>query len=230
ARQRRLNEALEKFIHALAAHRHLRANRLIFAQLKIRNAFFGARFDRLLAGDQSELHLRLLQRLLHVRLGANRSVDHHLLDLRNLVHVFVAVLLLQRRHHPLFVLAIKFVFHLRFRFRRLLLLLFFYRFFVSLDQFHVRNVDRVRRHHPLFVLAIKFVFHLRFRFRRLLLLLFFYRFFVSLDQFHVRNVDRAFALGDLAARIVLRFAQVLLDYSHAFDQDTLLARQHFENL
>src|SRR5262249_43881842 len=52
---------------------------------------------------------------------------------------------------------------------------------------------------------------------------------VFLDQTHVRDVNRAFALGDLALRVVLRLAEVLLNNTHAFDQDALLLRQHFQN-
>ena len=35
---------------------------------------------------------------------------------------------------------------------------------------------------------------------------------------------------DLALRIVLRLLQMLLDHPHAFDQDALFARDHFEHL
>ena len=71
ARQRRLDQALEKLIHPLAAQRHLGADRLVLAQLEIRDALLRARLGRLLAGDQGQLRLRVFQRLLHVRL-ANR--------------------------------------------------------------------------------------------------------------------------------------------------------------
>ena len=42
-------------------------------------------------------------------------------------------------------------------------------------------------------------------------------------------MNRAFALGDLAARIVLRFAEVLLDDTDAFDQHALFSWKHCEN-
>src|SRR5918996_932589 len=111
ARERCLDKALEKFIHALTAQGHLRANRLVFSQFEIGNAFLGQRFHRALAGDQGKLRLGLLQRLLHVRLRADRGVNYYFLDLWNLVDVLIAVQLLHRRHDPFFVIAIKFVFH-----------------------------------------------------------------------------------------------------------------------
>src|SRR5436190_2153098 len=147
ARERCLNEALEKFIHVLTTQSYFGANRLVLSQFKIRDAFLGKRFHRALACNQSELRLCLLQRLLHVRLRANGSVNHHLLDLRDLVNIFIAVLLLQRRHDSLFIIAIKFVFH--FRNELAFLFLFFrlrfrafHRFPIPLDQLDVGNVNR----------------------------------------------------------------------------------------
>src|SRR5215470_3968216 len=43
-------------------------------------------------------------------------------------------------------------------------------------------------------------------------------------------MNRPFALGDLAAGIVLRFSEVFLNNPHAFDQDALLLWKHRQNL
>src|SRR5436190_962376 len=111
ARERCLDEALEKFIHTLTTQCDFRSNCLLLSQFEIGNAFLGQRFNRPLARDQGQFRLGFLQRLFHVRLRADASVDQDLLHLRNLVKVFIAVLFLQRRHYPLYVIAIKFVFH-----------------------------------------------------------------------------------------------------------------------
>jgi len=105
------DKALEEFIHLLATEGYLGSNRLILAQFEIRDAFLGPRFRCALAGNQRELGLGFFQRLLHVSLGTHRSVNHYLFHFRNLVHVFVAVLLLQRRHDVIFVVPVKLVFH-----------------------------------------------------------------------------------------------------------------------
>src|SRR5205085_3634065 len=41
---------------------------------------------------------------------------------------------------------------------------------------------------------------------------------------------RTFALCNLPLRIVLRLSQVAFDYPHSFNQNPLLAREHFEHL
>ena len=50
--------------------------------------------------------------------------------------------------------------------------------------------------------------------------------FLALEQSYVGNVNRPFAFGDFAARIVLRFAEVLFDNANAFDQHPLLSWKH----
>src|SRR5438876_9532695 len=42
-------------------------------------------------------------------------------------------------------------------------------------------------------------------------------------------MNRTFALGDLALRIVLRFAQMFFDNAHAFDQHALFLRDDFKD-
>src|SRR5260370_40639999 len=64
ARQCGFDEALEKFIHALSPQRYLRANRLIFSQFEIGNAFLGKRLERALPGNQRELRFCFFQPLL----------------------------------------------------------------------------------------------------------------------------------------------------------------------
>src|SRR5207249_581625 len=66
-----------------------------------------------------------------------------------------------------------------------------------------------------------FFFRLRF-----LLLVFLLRFF---DQAHIRNVNRPFTFRNLAARVILRLPQVLLNNTHPFNQHPLLLRQHLQN-
>src|SRR3984893_11036720 len=63
-------------------------------------------------------------------------------------------------------------------------------------------------------------FFLRFLRRLFLDLLF------AFDQFHVGNMNWTLALGDFAARVILRFPKVLLDNAHAFNQNTLFSRKH----
>src|SRR5215471_8198134 len=79
------------------------------------------------------------------------------------------------------------------------------------------NVCKIRFPLRRLFLRLLFRFHLRLSLR------------LILNQSHVRNVNRAFALGDLALRIVLRFPKMLLNNPHAFNQNALLRRQHFEN-
>ena len=58
ARQRDRNEAVEKFVHAIAAQRDLGADRHAFAQLVGCDRLAGPRDDRLLAGDQRKIRAR----------------------------------------------------------------------------------------------------------------------------------------------------------------------------
>src|SRR5262249_54081949 len=112
ARQGSLDEALKKFIHMVAAQRDLRADGLVFAQFEIGNPFLRQPLHRPLSRNQRKLRFGFLQRLLHVGMRADRSVNHHLLDLWDLMDVFVAVAFLQRRHDVLFIVTTKFVFHI----------------------------------------------------------------------------------------------------------------------
>src|SRR5262249_41750905 len=89
----------------------LRSDGLVFAQFEIGNAFFRQRLHGSLSSNQRKLRFGLFQRLLHVRLRANRSVDHDLLDLWDLMDVLVAMSFLQCRHDVLFIMTTKFVFH-----------------------------------------------------------------------------------------------------------------------
>jgi hypothetical protein len=43
-------------------------------------------------------------------------------------------------------------------------------------------------------------------------------------------MNRTLALRDLSLRIVLRLLEVFLDHPDAFDQHTLLPRDHFKDL
>src|SRR5262249_54771112 len=111
ARQGSLDEALKKFVHAIPAQRDLCSDSLIFAQFEIGNALLREPLHRPLSGNQRKLCFGFFQRLLHVGLRADRSVNHDLLKLWDLMDVFVAVALLKRRNHVLFVVTTKFVFH-----------------------------------------------------------------------------------------------------------------------
>src|SRR5215831_9348273 len=111
ARQGSLDEALKKFIHMVAAQRDLRADSLVFAQFEIGNAFLRQPLHRPLSRNQRKLRFGFFERLFHVGMRANRSVNHDLLNLWDLMDVFVAVPFLQRRHDVLFIVTTKFVFH-----------------------------------------------------------------------------------------------------------------------
>src|SRR4029079_4106885 len=111
-RQRSLDETLKEFVHSLAAQRDLCSDGLIFAQFKIGDAFLRQRLHRSLSGNQRKLRFGFFQRLLNVGLRADRSVNHDLLDLWDLMDVFVAVEFLQRRYDVLFIVTTKFVFHI----------------------------------------------------------------------------------------------------------------------
>jgi hypothetical protein len=95
----------------VAAQRDLRADGLVFTQFEIGNAFLRQPLHRPLSCDQRQLRFGFVQRLLHVGMRADRSVYHDLLDLWDLMDVFVPVTFLQRRHDVLFIVTTKFVFH-----------------------------------------------------------------------------------------------------------------------
>ena len=95
-----------------AAQRDLRSDGLIFAQFEIGNAFLSQRLHRPLSRNQRQLRFGFFQRLLNVGLRPDRSVNHDLFDLWDLMDVFVAVEFLERRHDVLFIVTTKFVFHI----------------------------------------------------------------------------------------------------------------------
>src|SRR5437773_3150885 len=139
--------------------------------------------------------------------------------------VFVSVLLLQSRHHPFLVIFVKFVFHLLSchseRSRRIPLHSLY-------DAFRgippsLRTKPRRGRRLALGGRLALCLFFFRLRF---LLLVFLLRFF---DQAHIRNVNRPFTFRNLAARVILRLPQVLLNNTHPFNQHPLLLRQHLQN-
>lgn len=45
--------------------------------------------------------------------------------------------------------------------------------------------------------------------------------FELLGLHHIGDMNRTFAFDDLALRVLLTFAHMLLDHAHAFDEDTL---------
>jgi hypothetical protein len=80
----------------------------MLAQLEVGDALFRAGLRGLLAGDQREFRLGVLETLLHVGVGIDAGIHDDLLDLRHLIHVAITVLRLQGRDHALFVKLIKF--------------------------------------------------------------------------------------------------------------------------
>jgi hypothetical protein len=54
-------------------------------------------------------------------------------------------------------------------------------------------------------------------------------FFRLFEQFDVGDVERALAFNDGTVRMVLRFALVLFDYAHAFDDDLFFFREDLED-
>src|SRR2546427_355584 len=49
------------------------------------------------------------------------------------------------------------------------------------------------------------------------------------EHSHVGNMNRSFAFSDFSARVILGLPQVLLNYTHPFNQHPLLLRQDLQN-
>src|SRR5438046_8738474 len=52
----------------------------------------------------------------------------------------------------------------------------------------------------------------------------------SCKHSHIRNVNRSFTLGDLPARVILRFAQMFFNHPHAFDEHPIFLRDDLKDL
>src|SRR5438132_136494 len=97
AGQRDVQQAVEELVHPVLAQRGHHADRLVLAQLEVRDALAGPRDHRLLPGDRHHLLLGLLDQLVVGDRLAEAHVDDDLLDLGHLRRVLVAELLHQGR-------------------------------------------------------------------------------------------------------------------------------------
>src|SRR5688572_17014599 len=97
ARQRDGDQAVEEFVHPLAAQGHHGAHRHALAQLELRDRLGGAAHDGLLTRDAADLVGADIGKLGVRRRLAQPHVDDHLLDAGDRHHVAVAELLLERR-------------------------------------------------------------------------------------------------------------------------------------
>src|SRR5258708_16224930 len=101
------------------------------------------------------------------------------------------------------------------------------------DFLNARNLENVlvpqplaqRRNNPFLVFFIKLGLHSLFRLPFLLLC----ALWLGLHDLDVRDVDGSLARNNRSVRIILRFADALLDQAHAFDQHLLFLMQHLQN-
>ena len=92
-RQSDVHQAVEEFIHALLAQRHLDAQRHVFTHLEAGDRLAGMGDDGLLAGDLFEIGRSGLDLLGVVDGFANAHVQHDLVELWQLHDILVAELL-----------------------------------------------------------------------------------------------------------------------------------------
>src|SRR6266403_418230 len=106
ARQHHVAQAVEKFVHVVAAQRHRAADGHALANLEIRNGLLRPRDYCFLPGDLAELHRRRIQQLGVLASFAKADVDRDFLQLRHGHQVLPAKALHQRRHRlrPVFFL------------------------------------------------------------------------------------------------------------------------------
>src|SRR5258707_9939904 len=106
AREHHVAQAVEKFVHVVAAQRHRAPDGHALANLEIRDGLLRPRDDGFLPGNLPELHRRGVQQLGVLAGFAEADVDRDLLQLRHGHHVLPAKALHQRRHRlrPVFFL------------------------------------------------------------------------------------------------------------------------------
>src|SRR5712664_1664274 len=99
-------QAVEKFVHLVAAQSHGAADRHALADFEVRNGLLRPRDHRFLPGDLAKLHCRGVQQLGVLAGFAEADVDRDFLQLRHSHHVLPAKALHQRRHRlrPIFFL------------------------------------------------------------------------------------------------------------------------------
>src|SRR5947199_219956 len=118
-RQHHVAQAVEKFVHVVAAQRHSAANGHALANLEIRNGFLRPRDHCFLPGDLAKLHRRRIQQLGVLAGFAETDVDRDFLQLGHGHHVLPAKALHQRGHR------LRSVFFLQSALHRLLCLSFY---------------------------------------------------------------------------------------------------------
>src|SRR5467141_155410 len=106
ARQHHVAQAVEKFVHVVAAQSHRAPDGHAFANLEVRNGLLRPRNHGFLPGNLAELHRRGVQQLGVLAGFAESDVDRDFLQLRHGHHVLPAKTLHQRRHRfaPVFFL------------------------------------------------------------------------------------------------------------------------------
>ena len=97
ARQRHGDQAIDEFVHHVAAQGDLGADRETFADLELRDGLLGTGLDCLLAGDRGQVVHGLYDFLAVGSCLARADVQHDLVQLRNLKRVLVTELLHQLR-------------------------------------------------------------------------------------------------------------------------------------
>src|SRR5438445_257852 len=106
AREHHVAQAVQKFVHVVAAQRHRAPDRHALANLEIRNGFLRSRNHGFLPGDLAKLHRRGIQKLGVLAGFAETDVDRDFLQLGHGHHVLPAKALHQRGHRlrPVFFL------------------------------------------------------------------------------------------------------------------------------
>src|ERR1035441_2706190 len=104
-KKKHIHQAIEKFVHAIAAQRNHHADRHSFAHLKSRDGLTRPRNDRLLAGDLANLARRRIDQLGILRGLAHSHVDDDLLQLGSR-HGIVEVELFHERRQYVLVIAV----------------------------------------------------------------------------------------------------------------------------
>src|SRR5438132_1741994 len=106
AREHHVAQAVQKFVHVVAAQRHRAAYGHALTNLEIRNGFLRSRNHGFLPGDLAKLHRRGIQQLGVLAGFAETDVDRDFLQLGHSHHVLPAKALHQRGHRlrPVFFL------------------------------------------------------------------------------------------------------------------------------
>jgi len=197
SRQHHVAQAIEKFVHVLAAQSYRAADGHALANLEICDGLFRSRDHGFLPGDVAEFHRRGIQKLRVLAGFAETDVDRDFLQFRHGHHVLPPKALHQRWHR------LRPVFFLQSALHRLLLpypLLVQCRVAMAATA-HFRAVRQNRVSNPGMLAA------------------------TSADHHHVRDVDSRFFLDDPALDVLRRVGtRVPLDDPHMLDHHGVVLR------